>query len=287
VTNFKAKAKRLFANRFDRLASGLPDAINVRLMYMKYHHRWPSLKNPKRFSEHIQYRKLYDDNPLFVVCADKVAAKQYVREKIGNDILIPTLYVGNQLPAVRDWPIPFVIKASHGSGMNIVVRSSDSLHWQNIEAKLARFLACDFGNVSRERFYSKIPRRILVEPFLSEDGKFPLDYKLFVFAGRTEMIQLDTDREKVHKRSFYSLRWERLNIQCGYPQESRKFDAPKSLDTMISTAAILGKDFPFVRIDFYDIAGKAYFGEMTFTPESGYTKLSPLSEDIRLGEMWK
>ena len=286
--SLKGFLSRFLSRLYDRLVCHLSHKRQVQFTYFKYFRCFPDLQNPKKFSEKIQVRKLFDNNSLFALCADKVTVKDYVTERLGAEIVIPTLFVGTELPpnCDRAWPVPFVIKAAHGSGLNIFVRSKGDVDWLSIRTRVSDFLAFDYSRESRELFYSQIPRRILVEPFLSDDGELPLDYKLFVFRGRTEMVQVDTGRATTHRRVFYDPAWHRLNLTFGFPMELKQISKPKTLNKMIEAAAILARPFSFVRVDFYEIAGKPYFGEMTFTPESGYATFNPKEIDDYLGALW-
>ena len=261
---------------------------DLRRTYFAAHGRYPNIRNPRLFTEKIQYRKLFDNDERFSICADKVAVKDYVYQRLGGEILIPTLYSGQLLPPVeqRTWPLPFVIKANHGSGFNIFVREEVDLDWPAIEAKVDLFLSIDFGIQHNERHYSKIARQVLVEPFLSDNGELPLDYKVFVFDGTPQYIQVDTDREHAHKRTFFDVNWNRQTFQFAYPLDARKINRPSSLDTMLAAATVLGHNFDFVRVDFYEIGSRPYFGEMTFMPEAGFGRFKPLEIDALLGELW-
>ena len=261
---------------------------DLRRLYFSTHGEYPNIRNPKRFTEKIQHRKLFNKDQRLTLCADKVLVKDYVLERLGADILIPTLYSGKRLPPLveRTWPLPFVIKTNHGSSFNIFVRQKSDLDWPAIEEKLALYLAIDFGAYLKELHYSKIPRQVLVEPFLSDRGELPIDYKIFVFGGTPKYIQVDTDRERAHKRTFFDAHWNRQTFQFAYPLDTRPIRRPTSLDTMLAAATTLGRDFDFVRVDFYEVGGHAYFGEMTFTPEAGFGKFNPPEIDTHFGEMW-
>jgi hypothetical protein len=248
----------------------------------------PNVRAVRTFNEKLYRRKLLVDD-RFTELADKVLVKNYVRRRLGKEFLIPTLYAGSQLPPLsqRNWPIPFVIKSNHGSGGHIFVRSDEECDWQKIERTIDHLLSADYSLTWGERFYSKIKRQVLIEPFLSDDGKLPIDYKLFVFNSEPKLIQVDTDRETKHKRVFYDLDWKRQNIAFVYPTDEREMAKPKSLGKMITAASTLAKGLDFVRIDFYEIGGKPYFGEMTFTPEAGLGRFDPPENDRLLGEMWQ
>ncbi len=261
---------------------------DLRKKYFETFGRALNIRNPKLFTEKVQHRKIFDKDPRLTLCADKVLVKDYVRKRLGDDILISTLFSGRKLPplAQRNWDLPFVIKANHGSGLNIFVRTKADLNWPKIEKTLCDLMAFDFSVWTKELFYSRIERQLIVEPFLSDNNELPLDYKIFLFGGRPAFIQVDTDRESDHKRVFYDVEWNRMNIRYGYKLEPREIKKPVSLDRMLAAASILGRDFDFVRIDFYEISCRPYFGEMTFTPEAGLAKFDPPEIDVVLGKMW-
>jgi hypothetical protein len=269
----------------------LPDELAVTLRYVKAHKRFPRLKNPKRFTEKIQAIKLRRDPSVFAPWADKIAVKTMVSDLIGPQFVIPTFYAGKALPPIllRDWPLPFVIKANHGSGWNIFVRQDADKDWAAIDALLALFLCTDYGIYSRERWYSKIERRVLVEPLLLTNGAIPLDYKIFVFAGRPTIIQVDTGRFSEHKRSFFDVDWRPLPFKFLYEPAQDTLTRPPTLDLMLSLAERIARqiDLGFVRVDFYEIDGKVYFGEVTFGPEGGLARFEPDLWDFRLGAMWR
>ena len=233
----------------------------------------PNYLSPKTFNEKVHRRILFEHDPLFVELADKVRVKTYVRNLLGADIVIPTLFSGNSLPPKqeRNWSPPFVIKANNASGANIFVHTP-VIAWSAIEAKVETFLNADLSK-SKEKFYAKIKPQILVEPFMGSNGKWPVDYKLFVFGGRAEFIQVHTDRETNHKNAFYDRNWNKLHWTINYPKEIEDTPRPTSLERLILMAETLAKPFSFVRVDLYEIWGKPYFGEMTFTPEAGFARI--------------
>ena len=142
-----------------------------------------------------------------------------MKKLLGDEIIIPTLFSGHSLPPrhKRTWKPPFVIKANNATGANIFVRASIP-DWPAIEQRVNSFLNADLSK-SRETFYAKIEPKILVEPFIGANGVWPVDYKLFVFGGRAEFIQVHTDRESSHKNVFYDRNWNRLHWTINYPRE--------------------------------------------------------------------
>ena len=262
----------------------LPLRTALQLRYFKSYQRFPDLDRPRLFSEKCQALKLMEPNLAPYI--DKVLVKDFVRDRIGEQYVVPTLYAGPGLPPLseRTWPLPYVIKTNHGSGGNIFVRERPD--WTGIEAELAAMLAYDFSTASGETFYSAIRRQVLVEPFIGEGADLPVDYKIFTCSGEPQFIQVDTDREHAHKRVFFDLDWNRLPIRLGYPEDPRPMPRPSKLEEMLALAGRLAEGFGFVRVDFYEVGERLYFGEMTFTPESGLSRFEPESVDVELGAKW-
>jgi hypothetical protein len=274
---------------FHGVMSSLPAAVKIRLHYVIHHNRIADIRHPTRFTEKIARRKLFDRDKRFVDRADKVAVKTFVASKLGEQFVIPLLWSGSQLPPrdKRNWQIPFVIKPNNGSARNIFVRSESDRNWDLIEPKCNHWLSAQYADWAGEWLYSQIEPKLLVEPYVGELAKLPLDYKLFVFGGRVEYIEVDTDREIDHKRTFFDRDWNRQEFSLGYKLDHREMVRPKSLIQMIEAAEILAEDFHFVRIDFYEINGQPKFGEMTFYPDAGNVKLVPDAYDLKLGQLWK
>jgi hypothetical protein len=278
------------ASAFNSFLSMLTDRQFIYVTYFKSFRRFPNLSNPQTFTEKCQWTKVCGNHALMASWTDKVKAKELALDRIGTAYVIPTLFSGPTLPplAQRTWKPPFVIKANHGSEMNIFVRERRDIDWAAIESKINEFLNFDYANISRERHYSLIKRQVLVEPFISESGTLPLDYKVFVFGGVPDCIQVDTDRETAHKRTFYDVNWNKMALQFNYPDEKRDIPKPRSLDMILRLASILAEPLPvgFVRVDFYEIYGAPYFGEVTFTPEAGLGKFDPREADSLFGRKW-
>lgn len=266
----------------------LPAPAGVSIHYFLHQKRLPKIKSPDRFSEKVIRRKLRDRNPAMPVLADKIEAKKFVADALGPEFVIPTIWHGSSLPPrlERDWPSPFVIKAAHGSGSNHFVFSDAPPDWVAIEEKCTAWLRTQHARWAGEWLYTQIPPRLLVEPYLSDTDTLPIDYKCFVFGGKVHYIQVDTGRSTNHRRTFFSPDWKRQEFSMGYPLDEGEIPPPSSLAEIIKAAEALGAEWPFVRIDFYDIHGKPKFGEFTFYPDSGVAVFNPDKYDEILGSLW-
>jgi hypothetical protein len=263
----------------------LPAEAAIRLEFRRRLGRWPNLREPRTFNEKIQYRKLHGEHHRYVQLADKVFVKEHVREILGADWVVPTIWFGKELPAPdeRTWPVPFVIKASHTSGHNVFVRSEEQKRGREIERICQNWLLFPYHQYLIERWYDFVDRQLIVEPIIGENL---MDYKFYVFDGVVRFIHVDTDRFGTHKRCFYDRHWNRLSFTLEFPLETRPIERPRHLIQMVKAAETLAADFDFVRIDFYDLDDHPKFGEMTFAPGSGYERFSPTDYDLVMGEYW-
>jgi hypothetical protein len=265
----------------------LPRIAALQVQFLAYHRQLGNFKRPLTFSEKLQWRKLYSDDTRFVEWSDKVRVKSIVADRLGSEWTIPTLWEGTKLPPreVRDWPIPFVIKANHASGRNYFVRQMADLAWDQIEDLTRQWMQTDWPAHLYEGYYNKIVRRILVEPIIGDSDL--MDYKFFCFSGRVQCIQVDVGRFTAHTRCFYSRDWNKRHFSLKFPFEEKAIEPPRHLDKMIWAAERLSSDFDFVRIDLYDTETGPLFGESTFIPGSGFELFSDPSIERELGDFWR
>lgn len=242
---------------------------------------WPNLRNPVKFDEKLLWLMLYWRHPLKTVCGDKYTMRSYVAAKrLGH--LLPDLvgvYENSREIDYSKMPRGFILKCTHGCGLNIVCRPGDSIDVDRINRRLDRWMAKDFGRLYGELHYSKMKPRIIAERLLAQKGlAAPIDYKVYCFDGRPHCTMVCTDRGSMGgtKYFFYDREWK---SQLPYSRSSlasrKRIAKPAAYDRMIAAAEKLSEGFPFVRVDFYSIGGRAYVGEMTFTPagcmDSDYT----------------
>lgn len=243
---------------------------------------------PQTFNEKIQWLKLYGDLPLMTRLADKYLVREYVREKIGEKYLVPLLGVWDTAEEVDFDPLPqqFVLKANHGSGMNLIVTDKSALDLKAARKKLKAWLKENFAWYFMELQYRDIPPKIIAEEYLeNQDGSLS-DYKIWCVNGRAVYIEYLAERKTGVKAVFFDRKWERLDFVHSdnrYPNEVQK---PESLDKMLEKAEILSQNIPYARVDFYCLDGKVLkFGEMTFSPLGGLGHFDPEEMDLRIGQM--
>jgi hypothetical protein len=279
---------RLLRRCYHALLSQLTPRIAILVSYAVGHGTLPRLGNPKTFTEKIQFRKLYDRDDRLPRLADKVLVKAYVEEKLGSAWVIPTLWHGRRLPPLADrtWQAPFVVKANNGSATNYFVHSEIDKNWQRIEALCESWMAMPNRAPLGEWAYLEVKPQLLIEPFVGAKRLLPWDYKLMVFNGRVEFIQVDTGRATMHRRTFFDREWIRQPFELKYPSDPRDIPRPVSLRAMIDGAEALATNFGFVRVDLYEIDDRPMFGEMTFYPDSGTGRFRPRIYDEIWGRLW-
>ena len=276
-------------NKIAKVLSLIPDKLYLRMRYFMYTRKWLNLSNPKRFNEKLQWLKLYNRKPEYTVMVDKYLVREYIKEKIGEEYLIPLIGVWDA-PEEIDFdalPDKFVIKCNHNSGEGMYIcKDKSKMDVEKVKAGLKRGLEQNYYFCDREWPYKNVPRKIVAEQFLDDgSGKSLNDYKVFNFGGEPYIIQVDFDRFEGHKKNLYTTDWELCDFSFNYPSHPEiEIPKPETLDEMLRLSRILSEGTPYMRTDFYSVNGKLYFGEMTFFPASGYGKFTPDEVDIMLGE---
>ena len=268
----------------------MPDELYIRCMYRSVFGEKLNLENPVSFNEKLQWLKLHDRKPIYTTMVDKYEAKKYVASIIGEEYIIPTLGVWNHFDEIDFDSLPdqFVLKCTHDSAGIIIVRDKDSFDREAAKKKLEACLKQNFYYSGREWPYKNVKPRIIAEKYM-EDTKIQelRDYKFFCFGGEVKCFKIDYDRFISHKANYYSPDGEILKIgeEICSPDFSRAITIPPELEKMEELASLLSKNTPFLRVDFYDVDGKIYFGELTFFPASGFGKFIYEQNDTLLG-LW-
>lgn len=289
--SIKAKISKKL-HRFDKFFwHHVPDNLFLRGIYLYHMKHWLNLSNPRRYTEKLQWLKLYNRDPLYTKLVDKAAMKDWVTEKLGPGYVIPIVGLYDSWDEIKfnELPDQFVIKCTHNCGVEICQDKATFDFTQgrrNIEASLYS----EYYMTSREWPYKDVPHRILIEEFMNdESGQGLVDYKFFCFDGEVKFMFIATDRNSSEetKFDFYDTEFNHLPIVNGHPNSTKKIEKPKNFDEMLSIARKLSKGFPHVRVDLFSANGHIYVGEMTFFHFSGIVPFEPESWDYKIGSWLK
>jgi TupA-like ATPgrasp len=272
----------------------LPEPALAALMVAARHRaqlgRYPNLILPRSFNERLLHRTVFDHRPIWTLLQDKYAAREYVRARVGVDIL-PTLYWVTQDPSDIPFhmlPARFVVKPTHGCKWYRVVRDAPSLDRRELIEACRGWLSQNYYFAFRDWAYKHIAPRILVEEYIDDGtGSDPTRYKFYVFHGRAHAVYVGIGPAGRAACGFYDRAWTRLPVTIdGKRPIPGGLRPPKHWAEMLRYADALGEGLDFIRVDLYDTPDKVYFGEMTTMPGSGTASYAPREFDDYLGELW-
>lgn len=267
-----------------------PDWAVAIWQHRKVHGEFPNIFRPRTFNQKVLHRIIFDRREWLAETTDKYRVRNYVRERLGPEILPKLLHVTQDPSTIPfdDLPDRFVIKPTHGSGWVRIVHDKAGLDRAQAIEECRWWLDRNYYLEHREWAYKNIIRRILVQELVDDgSGPVPRDYRLYVFGGRVELVIVDWQQSGETRSRFFNLPWEQLNVSNGYPEIIGDLRPPKHFDEMIAAAETLARDIDFVKVDFFDTDAKLYFGELTSTPNCGLTPTKPAEFDRHLGSLWK
>lgn len=280
----------------------IPDKVYLKLIFRKKMNKKLNLKNPKTFNEKLQWLKLYDRRPEYTKMVDKYEVKKYVADVIGKEYIIPTLGIYNKFEDIdfNKLPKQFVIKCTHDSGGIVICKDKDKLNITEAKQKINNSLKENYYYYGREWPYKNVKPRILIEQYMEDknnkrvDNNFGEevydlpDYKYFVFNGKCRLMFVATGRQSKTETcfDFYDEKFNHLPFTNGHPNSDDKINKPKNFEKMIALSEEIAKKINCsqVRVDFYEINDKVYFGEITFCHWSGLVPFVPEEWDYNLGE---
>ncbi len=246
---------------------------------------------PKTYTEKIQYSKLFALSPEKTLLSDKYMVREWVKKKIGDKYLIPLLGVWNNFEEIDFSSLPdkFVLKTNHASGTNVIVKSKKDINLKKLKKKFNFWLHQNFAFAGKgyEMHYSNIKPKIICEKYVVDKKGELNDYKFLCFNGKPYYCWVDIDRNTNHKRNVYDMNWQLQEWNQFFPNSNRNVSKPENFDEMVRVVKALSEGFPHVRVDLYNVDGKIYFGEMTFTNGKGYERIYPEKYDEELGKLWK
>ena len=284
----KSQYRKIYEKRF----KGLSEAEQRYILEQQFIQNtgYPlNLDNPQTFNEKIQWLKLYDHNPLMTICADKVAVRDYIKEKIGEEYLVPALGIYDKPEDIDFDKLPnrFVLKVNWGSGQNIIVKDKSQLDIEATKKQLTEWMKLKNNHYydCLEWCYKDIKPKILCEQYIEELDNSLIDWKIFCNYGKPIFLFLGIDRFKDLRFNFYDLDFKQLPFKQHYENSNKIIEKPDCFDKILQLAQKLTQDFIHARADFYIVKNKIYFGELTFYHFNGTEKFDPLEWDYKLGEL--
>ena len=263
----------------------ISDRLYLSVRYFLTFGRRLDWDHPREFTAKIQWLKLYGGPERYSALADKLAVYDYVRATIGEQHLNRLLGAYSRASDIP-WdqlPQAFVLKATHASGWNLIVRDKSLVDREQAIQTCHRWLTTKYSDRQREPVYTDISPRIICVEYLGDPDTELFDYKLYCFHGKVRLIHVDTQRFVHHQRTYYTPDWKRLPFAYTYPVRDEDVPRPAALAEMILLAEQLAGDMLFVRVDFYYIHGQVVFGEITFYPDGGFGAFTPPEWDRTIG----
>ncbi len=276
----------------------LPQKFYVKIYYEYYTGKKLNLDQPVEFNQKIQWMKVFYRPPILNKLVDKYAVRSYVKEKAGEQYLNELIDVYDRVSEVNfeDLPEQFVIKGVHGCHFNLIVKDKQQMNLLRSRYLLTKWLNKNqYYRGGLEWAYKDVKPRLIAEKYLEEFGKEIInDYKFFCFDGNPKFVQVDLERGIHDYRCFYDMKWQKLPFTMQRnPMFEGEVSRPENFETMIDIVSKLAGNFPFVRVDLYNIHGRIIFGEMTFYPSDGRNEFKPeeynriIGDYIRLPEIPK
>lgn len=269
----------------------IPDSWAIRHFFKKRLGYKCDLENPKTFNEKIQWLKLHDRKAIYPALVDKYEVKSIIGNLIGEEYIIPTIGVWDRFDDIGFSKLPnsFVLKCNHDSASVVICKDKSLFNYSKAKEKITQALKTDYYHyLGKQWAYKGIKRRIIAEEFLT-DGVHAdlLDYKFMVFGGKCRCVFVCSGRHSRLRLDAYDMDWQLMPFtRNNHPNAKERIPRPACYDTMLSLAEKIAGfvDNPFVRVDFYEVNGKVYFGEVTFYPEGGLGKFSPVEWDYIMGD---
>ncbi len=250
-----------------------------------------NLDNPKTFNEKLQWLKLYDRKDIYTTMVDKYEVKNYVASLIGEEYVVKNLGIWDNFDEIdfESLPDQFVLKCTHDSGGLVICRDKSKLDLEKAKAKINKSLNRNYYYNGREWPYKNVKPRIIAEKYLENKKDQGLrDYKFYCADGKVLCLYVSEGLEdhSTASISFLNKDWTFSEFKREDFKPFEKLpEKPEKYEEMLEISEKLSKGYKFLRVDLYEVAGKVYFSEFTFSPCSGYMPFSPKEWDEKLGKM--
>lgn len=268
----------------------LGDETYTRLKYRLIFRKKLNLDKPITLNEKIQWLKLKYRKTEYISLVDKIDVRKFVSDKIGDKYLIPILGVWDSPDEIDFDSLPnqFVLKCSHDSGSVVICKDKSSFDKSAAIKRLKSKYQKSLYWWNREWVYKQLKPRILAEKYMEDSKSGELrDYKFFCFNGQCRMLFIATNRQNSNKSTtfdFFDIDFNHIDVRQGHPNATPFPEKPENYNEMISLAECLSDGIPFVRVDFYEVNGKTYFGELTFFHDGGMVPFEPEKWDVIFGD---
>ena len=289
---FNREYRFMINSYYTKMYKSVSDSQYLKKMYKIKFHKDLNLENPITFNEKLQWLKLNDRKDIYTTMVDKYKVKDYVASIIGDEYIIPTIGVYNSYDEIDFSKLPekFVLKPNHTSGDVYICGDKNKINHKKLKKKCKKWLKRDYYLIHREWPYKNVERKLVIEKYMEDKKDKELrDYKFFCFNGKMKYLFIATNRQGEGDTyfDFFDEKFNHLDITNGHPNAPTIPHKPHNYDKMIELASKLSQNIPHVRVDFYEVNKKIYFGEMTFYHWSGYVPFEPNGWDYEFGKFIK
>ena len=298
VTLLKTNPQKLqwaFMEHFSRykISHLLSDRAYIKMRYRAVFGKKLNLKDPKTYNEKLNWLKLNDHNPEYCKLVDKYTVREHIKNTIGEEYLIPTFGIWDRFEDIdfNKLPDKFVLKCTHDSGSVVLCRDKKQFDVNAARKKLTKKLKSGLYWYSREWPYKSLKPRIIAEQYMEDEKTSELrDYKFFCFGGDVKALFIASERQvkgEEVKFDFFDENFNYLNVRQVHPNAKTTPEKPEKFEEMKALAKKLAAGFSHVRVDFYEVNGKVYFGELTFYHFAGLGPFDPEEWDLTMGNWLK
>ena len=289
VWKWKVLQKRIYVLLFSKKVNLIGDEKYTKQMYRIIFGRKLDVEHPKTYNEHLSVNKLKLDASLYAPFADKYAVREYVEKTIGRQYLNEVLGVYHSFDEINFDQLPdaFALKCTHGSSFNLIVPDKEKLDKRKAKVKFDKWMKTNYYYPMREKQYRDIVPRIMCDAYLATEDNSPLnEVKLYCIGGKVRFIMDNYEKDGIRYSNVYDRSWNRLNVTYGFPGND-KIEKPATSSELVVIAEKLAGEFPFVRVDLYNVEGKILFSELTFCPAGGMTPMNPDTFDYEMGKYFE
>ena len=279
----------IMRNLIIKICRVIPDKVYLNLKYYKNFGKFINFDNPQSYNEKLQWLKIYNRDPLYNLIVDKYRVKKFVADIIGNNHVIPLLGVWNHFDEIDFDKLPnqFVLKCNHDCGGIVICKDKALFDKESAKRLLERHLKQNYYWDHREWPYKDVKPLIFAEEYMVDESGYELkDYKWFCFNGEPKVLFIAQDRDNPDEETkfdFYDMDFNHLPIKNGHPNANNINEKPTGFEEMMELARKLSSGIPHVRVDFYNINGHIFFGEMTLFNWGGFVKFEPQEWDYIFG----